>query len=186
MFNKIIRVLKSLLPPNRPIVTDDLRAELQKIREQSGASFCIVGYRGFFNTNQNRRAIYDDAIFIVSPTTVRAYNANVDPGAFKKGIANLLAGKWLYRLGIHGLSKPKALQYEALVQASPVTVNRDEVGHDTGWFGINIHRGGRWSVSSLGCQTIPPAQWDEFIDNVKNRFHIYKQTTVPYILKEMK
>ena len=98
----------------------------------------IVGVRGYFldsmgKKGQNDRGIYDDAIAIVSPRGIITFNANTDPARFKKGIANLNKGTWLYKVGIHGLSKPKALQYTALVQADKVTVHRDEEGNDTGF-----------------------------------------------------
>src|SRR5262245_48185267 len=116
---------------------------------------------------ENDRGIYDDALFIVSPETFVAFNANVDPSVFRRGIAALEAGGVRYKLGIHGLSRPAAQCYKALVQAGPVTVRRDETGNDTGWFGINIHRGGVSGTSSLGCQTIVPDQWPTFIAPVE-------------------
>lgn len=150
---------------------------------------CIVGIRGYYkqtmgDPTKNDRKIYDDALFIVAPECFMSFNANVDPGYFRKKIASLKTGVWKYKLGIHGLSKPKKLQYEALVQAAKVTVMRDEVGEDTGMFGINIHRGGNNSVSSLGCQTIVPAQWDSFIATVKSQLKKHNQKVVPYILVE--
>jgi lysozyme len=39
---------------------------------------------------------------------------------------------------------------------------------ETGMFGINIHRGGDTTVSSKGCQTIRPDQYDEFMSKVKS------------------
>lgn len=150
----------------------------------------LVGIRGYFldtmgKPGKNDRAIYDDAIFIVSPNVFAAFNANCDPGAFKSHIATLTTGVWKYKIGIHGLSKPAMLQYQALVQAGEVTVARDGVAKpDTGMFGINIHRGGRHSVSSLGCQTINPVngQWDAFIATVKAELKRAGQRVVPYIL----
>lgn len=149
----------------------------------------VVGVRGYFKDTMgkpgvNDRGIYDDAIFIVSPDCFISFNANCDPGAYRKHIANLKSGVWRYRLGIHGLSKPKFLQYTALVQAGKVTVRRDQEGDDTGYFGINIHKGGYNTVSSLGCQTIYPSQWPSFIETIKSQLKRHGQSTLPYILVE--
>jgi len=150
---------------------------------------CIVGVRGFYKDSmgvvgRNDRGIYDDAIFVVSNDCYMSFNANTDPSKYQKGIATLKAGLWKYQLGIHGLSKPKAQQYEALVQASDVTVMRDDQGSDTGRFGINIHKGGYNTTGSLGCQTIYPDQWAVFIVLVKNKLAEHKLKTVPYLLVE--
>lgn len=174
-----------MIPASRPQRSE---AEVRAIIAKRGvtASVVLVGYRGYYSTTfgkpGNDRAVYDDAIFLVAPEFFASYNANVDPSAFREGIANLVEGVHLYKLGIHGLSKPKHLQYEALVQAAKVTVNRDKKGKDTGMFGINIHRGGYRGTSSLGCQTIPPAQWDSFIASVKDQMKRNLQKTIPYIL----
>lgn len=148
----------------------------------------IVGVRGYYKKlmggGKNSRGLYDDAIFIVAPECYLSFNANCDPGAHRKGIATLRAGLWRYKLGIHGLSKPKILQYTALVQAEKVTVDRDGEGEEYGFFGINIHKGGINTVSSLGCQTIHPSQWPSFIETVKAQLKKHDQKTVPYILTE--
>lgn len=151
---------------------------------------CLLGVRGYYldtmgKPGENDRAIYDDAIFIVGPQCFQAFNANCDPGAFRKRIANLKAGVWLYKIGIHGLSKPKHLRYKALVQAGDVTVVRDQVGEDTGRFAINIHRGGNTKVSSLGCQTIVPSQWTSFIATVESQMKQHDQKTISYCLTEV-
>lgn len=149
----------------------------------------LVGVRGYYldtmgEPRKNDRAIYDDALFLITPSVFASFNANVDPSSYRPGIANLKSGLWRYKLGIHGLSKPKKQQYQALVQAAPVTVHRDKRGDDTGWFGINIHRGGTTTTSSLGCQTIPPSQWDAFIGLVKSEMTRYGQKTISYLLVE--
>lgn len=179
----MIQLFKALLPQEKPKITDDLRIKLEAIYKRQTDKVCIIGLRGFYNPGNNQRAIYDDAIFIVSPGIIDSFNGNCDPGAYRERIANLIPGCWRYKLGIHGLSKPKFLQYQALVQAKTVTVKRDKQGLDTGWFGINIHKGGYASVSSLGCQTIHPRQWSEFIDKVKHSMHIYAQKEINYILE---
>lgn len=153
----------------------------------------LVGVRGYYldtmgKKGQNDRGIYDDAIAIISPEGVITFNANTDPASFKKGIANLKTNTnpgWLYKQGIHGLSKPKSQQYQAYVQAADVTVVRDGKGDDTGKFGINIHRGGTLSVSSIGCQTIPPSQWTAFNELVKSLMKKHGQKTIRYFLMDV-
>jgi lysozyme len=126
----------------------------------------LVGRRGYFGdtlgaVGQNDVGLYDDAIWLVERESMTAFNANCDPTRLAPGIARLLPGRWKYRPGTHGLSRPKAQQYEALVQAGHVTVSRGGGVLDTGFFGINIHCGGEHGTSSLGCQTIPPDQWGD-------------------------
>jgi lysozyme len=118
-----------------------------------------------------------------------SFNANTDPSRYgmnnkiNKGLANLKAGEYKYKIGIHGVNKEKSKKYEALVQQEQVLVKRDVTNvEEKGFFGINIHRGGVNTTSSEGCQTIPPDQWDEFIDLVKRIFN--KRTDIPYILIE--
>lgn len=155
----------------------------------------ILGVRGYFQDSmgvigQNDRGIYDDAAFIYSPLFFRSFNFNTDPSRHGmneegKGLAVLQPGIWDYKLGIHGLSKPKELQYEALVQAAQVLIDRDGAGGvERGFFGINVHRGGINGTSSLGCQTTVRDQWDEFIGLVKTELAKFGQTLVPYVLIE--
>lgn len=144
----------------------------------------LVGCRGYYrkSADDNERGVYDDAIFIITPESFVAFNANVDPSVFRPRIATLQKGLWRYKVGIHGLSRPASQQYTALVQAAEVTVSRDQAEPETGWFGINIHRGSNSGTSSLGCQTIPPAQWPAFISMVQSELKRYGQKTIPYLL----
>jgi lysozyme len=155
---------------------------------------CLVGVRGYYKDEMgkkavNDRGIYDDAIFLLEKNLMYGFNANTDPSRYgmnnkiNKGLANLTAGEYTYKVGIHGLSKDKSKQYEALVQQEPVEVKRDVTNkEETGFFGINIHRGGVNTTSSEGCQTIPPDQWNEFMELVKAYFTSGKD--IPYILVE--
>ena len=155
----------------------------------------LVGRRGYYGDSMgaphaNDLNLYDDAIFLVEADRVTAFNANCAPGRHQTGMANLAVGRWLYRPGLHNLSKDPAEHphYRALVQADEVVVVRDDtdafkagdrhpqygkcLGHGRwqGWFGINIHRGGNTVTSSAGCQTIPPAQWGELTSHVPGDF----------------
>lgn len=178
--------MPAIVPTTRPKQT---REETEKLLAQHGVAdgFGLLGVRGYYlktmgDPVKNDRGIYDDAIFLLSPATHQPFNANCDPSVTRPGIATLKPGSYLYRLGIHGLSKPKARRYEALIQASPVTVWRDGRAEDTGYFGINIHRGSRTQTSSLGCQTIYPTQWDEFMVWVKAELIRHGRVTIPYVL----
>lgn len=163
-------------------------------------SVFVVGIRGYYRDTMgapgvNDRGVYDDAIFLVSPSLFAAYNGNTDPSRVRrgsgfgagKGMANLKTG--LYRAHRFGLHRGK---YRALIQiGGPVTVVRDgnPPYDETGHFGINIHKGGFNTTSSEGCQTVHPSQWDSFItaamDQAK-RYHgaAWGRTTIPYLLMD--
>jgi hypothetical protein len=105
---------------------------------------------------------------------------------WRKGIATLIPGVYRYRKGKHGISKGAgypALRPATKDEALPVV--RDEEGESIGHH-INIHRGSRASTSSLGCQTIAPAQWNSFINLVYGEMDRYQQSTIAYLLVERK
>ncbi len=110
----------------------------------------------------NDQGVYDDRFYFSIHGAIHTYRGNVDPSRLVKGRATLAPMRvFHWRAGIHGLSKPAARRYAAFVQAEEVTVLRYKQGADTGWFGINHHRGGATGTSSLGCQTYPPEVWEE-------------------------
>lgn len=161
----------ALLPPNKP--ARGQQDVLHFLKDKTDISVpLLLAVRGYFRDSmgvkfKNDRRIYDDAVFIVTPTAFASFNFNTDPNGYregsgfgsKKGMAMLKAGIWDYQPGIHK-------GYQAFTQAGKVTVVRDSADggyEDTGYFGINIHRGGATSTSSIGCCTVPAgAQWDGF------------------------
>lgn len=184
------------LPQQEPKLTRQELLDLLRRKIGAGYSlpeFVIVGIRGYYkrtmgNPVRNDRAIYDDAMFIMTDHEFHSFNANCDPSKYKPGIANLKPGVWpCYQFDIHG---GRVEQYPAICQRKgEVTVIRDGEGEDTGMFGINIHRGGNRGTSSEGCQTIPPTQWARFYntaarlaENVYGKD--YKKQTITYILIE--
>jgi lysozyme len=178
--------MSTIVPPKRPLQS---RSETEAKLTAAGVvqQVALLGDRGYYlngmgEPGKNDRGIYDDALFLLSPAVHASFNANTDPSVYRSGIATLKPGRWLYKLGIHGLSRPKAQQYRALVQAAEVTVARDGQEDDTGWFGINIHRGAYQSTSSLGCQTIFPDQWTAFFSLVESEMKRFGQKTIPYVL----
>lgn len=151
----------------------------------------LLGVRGYYLSSMgkpgvNDRGIYDDAIFVVSPNAFAGFNANTDPSVYRKGIATLVPGVHFYRKGKHGITKPGG-GYPAFRPATPdeeLTVTRDgQTGLSKG-VAINIHRGGRNSTSSLGCQTIHPDQWDAFQQLAYAEMDRAGQKVVPYVLIE--
>jgi hypothetical protein len=196
--------MSAIVPEQKPRLST---AELQELVASVGCDplqhpLLVVGVRGYYTERLgkpgvNDRNFYDDAIFVHTSSVTAAYNANTDPSRYKKGygtsektkgMASLKAGLWpAYRFGEHGKTK-----YFALCQTGgEVTVVRDgdPPYEDTGYFGINIHRGGYNTTSSLGCQTIHPTQWDSFIALVKDqaqRLHgaNWRGAAVTYVLVE--
>lgn len=157
----------------------------------------LAGRRAYYRDTmgkpgQNDTGIYDDALFWLWPEGgFAAFNANTDPSRYgwNPGVGKLYARlkpgcyrfcKWRHRG-----------QYAAFGQGSnPVTVQRmnadGTVHHEEegDGFGINIHRGGESGTSSWGCQTLPPAQWEEFQLLGYRLLERYGQKTFLYLLTE--
>lgn len=181
------------LPNEKPkLSTAELHTMLSRYEiDRNKFPLIVIGIRGYYlNTmgdpGKNDRGIYDDALFLDSPNATAAFNANVDPSVFRPGIASLVPG--LYMAHCFGYHKG---QYLALVQKKgEVIVTRDGiVKPDKGYFGINIHKGGLNTTSSLGCQTIHPSQWNAFINlaasEAKRLYgEQWMEHTVPYVLLE--
>jgi hypothetical protein len=183
--------------PNKPSIKRDL---LEKFIKKAGVDLVkypniIVGIRGYFLDSlgvkgKNDRNFYDDALIILTPNVYATFNANTDPTAFyKKGTACLKLGFYpnSWKFDIHGGTQSS---YPAICQRlGNVTVIRDGEGEDTGMFGINNHKGGINGTSSLGCQTVPPSQWDAYYALAKSEWmRIYgkqwNKVAVPYLLIE--
>jgi len=149
----------------------------------------LVGVRGYYKDTMgkpgvNDRGIYDDALFIVSPTHFSAWNANTDPSTHRQGIASLITGVHRYRRGNHGISRPGG-GYPAFRPATKneeLPVVRDGVTNPTPGVAINIHKGSRNSTSSEGCQTVPPQQWDSFYAALSGEMKRHNVKDFPYLL----
>lgn len=184
----------SIKPPSRP---KQSRQDSLDLLRQAGVldQVSLLAVRGYYRDSmgkpgENDRAIYDDAIFVIAPDCYVAFNANTDPSLYRKGegfgkdkgVATLDPGTWNFIPGLH------RGEYIALRQHGTFTVTRDgykENYKDTGdGFGINIHRGGNTTTGSLGCQTIPPDQWEEFIGLVLRKMNECGQKTIRYRLVE--
>lgn len=188
----------SIVPKERPKLTQDALRALIKNVDRNKYPIVVVGIRAYYlsmgKANANDRDIYDDAIFIDTPNLFKSFNANTDPTRYlkgtgfgaTKGMASLNEGLWqAHQFGIH------KGEYPALIQTGgKVTVTRDgdPPYQDTGFFGINIHKGGWTITSSEGCQTIYPGEWDDFINTVTNEaikifgVNAYKSKIIPYRL----
>jgi lysozyme len=182
-----------MIPPSRPRATRALVERLAKKAAKDLPAVYLVGVRGYYRDTMgkpgtNDRGIYDDAIFVVGPETFAAFNANTDPSAFRQGVASLVPGVHFYRPGRHGISRDRPgriVSYPAFRPATPgeqLPVTRDGVVNPRPGIAINIHRGGRNTTSSEGCQTIPPAQWDAFYALAMKELKAAGQKTFPYIL----
>lgn len=187
------RNMNSIVPASRPQRLETLTRDILRAHGVKH-DIALVGVRGYYKStmgkpNQNDRSIYDDAIFLVSPRLYLAFNANTDPSLYGvnekigKGLAVLQPGLWLYKVGLHGVSRGRK-PYTALVQAAPVEVLRDGGVREKGFLAINIHKGSFHGTSSEGCQTVFPTQFDEFIETVCAELSHYNQEIIPYLLTE--
>lgn len=170
------------VPASRPKATRD--QVLKLIPASVKDKVVIVGVRGYYEDTMgkpgvNERNLYDDAIFVVTPGDFRSFNANTDPSVYRKGIATLAPGVHRYKKGQH---KGKYFALRPATKGEELPVTRDGVSVPWPGIAINIHKGGKNSTSSEGCQTLYPSQWQEFIDMVYAAMAKYGQGTVPYVL----
>lgn len=187
----------AIKPKSRPgALRDRVRhlAEVQWLKERPGQNFpklVLVGARGYFMDSMgkkgvNDRNIYDDAIFVLSDEAFVSFNANVDPSAWRKGVATLKPGIHPYKPGNHGISRPGG-GYPAFRPATrneELPVLRDGIVNPAPGVAINIHKGSLNSTSSLGCQTIYPDQYDAFYALVRSEMKKFGMTKFDYILLE--
>lgn len=112
--------------------------------------------------------VYDDRLAWIGKEDgeYHEFEANTDPSRYYERVATLVGNRcYDYKIGKHGYGRDVPA-YDAFRQAGPVLVDRYRLGHpfkreplgDT----INIHRGGKMTTSSAGCQTLPPDRWDAF------------------------
>lgn len=162
--------MSNILPKEKPFISRGLCEHILRVKNINTKKYPCnkIAVRGFFldmgEDYVNDRRIFDDALAIITPTAHACFNYNTDPNGWrqgtgtgsKKGMATLKLGIWKYQTGLHK-------GYPAFRQAEAVTVLRDKIGggqyEDTGWFGINDHRAGNTTTSSLGCLTTPAVQW---------------------------
>lgn len=193
--------MPTIVPGSKPrLSAEDVNALLRPFDiDRERYPVVLIGIRGYYldmgAPGRNDRGIYDDALFIDSPSATIAYNANTDPARVRighgtadatKGMARLKAGAWF----AHRFGNYKGRL--ALKQVRTLTVIRDgqpDYEH-SGLFGIHIHIGGRTTTSSIGCTTIPPDQWPTFIANAVDQAKRYlgegwNEAIIPYLLVEM-
>lgn len=187
-----------IVPGSRPGITEArLREIVGPILKGKGLQeippLLLVGIRGYYLDSmgakgKNDRAIYDDAICVLTEHGLLTFNANTDPSPWRDGVASLATGLHWYKQGNHGISKPGG-GYPAFRPATDdesLPVTRDgQTGLSKG-VAINIHRGTYNSTSSLGCQTLYPDQWPTFQKYVYAEMKRLKQGRVPYLLIENK
>ena len=84
--------MPTIIPDSKPRLS---ATELHELLTPFGVDrekhpLIVVGYRGYYKhemgaPNVNDRGIYDDAIFLDSPSVTAAYNGNTDPSKYRKG-----------------------------------------------------------------------------------------------------
>lgn len=189
-----------ITPPKRPMQSfEDSAKRLGKANVSIKNKAALLAIRGYYPEmrvrGKNARKVYDDAIFVVSYNAYASFNANTDPSGegwnpgVGKPYATLKAGVWRFVQGWHRRGQRGG--HKALRQPDgyPFTVIRDAAKgrpsyEETGYFAINLHRGGDWSTSSWGCQTIVPSQWEAFINLVYSEMNRYGQQFIEYLLVE--
>jgi lysozyme len=155
-------------------------------------SVFVLAIRGYYkksmgNPTANDRGIYDDAIVLVGPNYIQAFNANTDPSRYKTGIAKLIPGLHYFKRGKHGLSKGLGKAYDAFRPATvdeSLPVTRDGQKGISKGIAINLHSGGDQYTNSAGCQTIFRPQWLEFQKTAYQLMGQEGQRELPYLLIE--
>jgi hypothetical protein len=179
-----------MLPAGKPQIKYEEAVKLLSAFDMRQYPVKLLGIRGYYkktlgDPTKNDIGIYDDCMTIIAPDNYcLAYNANVDPSRSFPEVAVLKpGGPYLYKIGMHNMKHP----YRALRQFGNVTVLRngkEDTDSPEDRFYIDIHKGGYGTTSSLGCQTIHPDQWPDFLSTVDRLIHNNSQEIIPYCLVE--
>lgn len=176
----------SIVPNSRPQQT---REETLEILSQHGVSVenqvVLLGVRGYYRDSmgvvgKNDQAMYDDALFVISPDIFKGYNFNTDPQKAGQKKAKLAPGIYEFYKGLH---KGKYNALRPYPEGVSLPCTRDGVKSMCG--ATNIHKGGLRDTFSEGCQTIYPTQYDEAMSKtIYVQMTKYKQKTIKYVLIE--
>ncbi|WP_319532653.1 hypothetical protein [uncultured Cohaesibacter sp.] len=176
-----------LLPTHRPSQADGItRAVMERYLSLTPPAFRSAKVQVLFVRDHfadaaelAARTIHDscykDAVFVIDPEGIEAFNGNSDPTNNGPGIATVKAPQAVcYRPGFHRYGLPGG--HEAFRQDIDCVVVRGGMeGDDYGMHYVNLHRGGINGTSSEGCLTIPPNQWYEFHALVNGLLETYDQ-----------
>ena len=143
----------------------------------------VLAVRGYYQDTMgepgvNDLSMYDDALFIVAPTSMTSWNANVDPSRYGwnagagKYMARLQPGCWWFKPLIHRGRYQAFGQGDNLVTVERIRKDGSVAQTETGEFGINLHLGGVNGTSSEGCLTVPPERWSDFRRTLNQVLHL--------------
>jgi len=183
-----------VIPTSKPKITKEEIDKVIKSHYEVVPPVVLVGIRGYYSksmgeTDGNDINIYDDAILIVTNSSVIPFNGNTDPSFVKtkgRALAKLDTGKYKFYKGKH---KNKYNALRSYPEGVVLPCTRD--GKPSTCSYINIHKGGSSSAGfnltwSEGCQTIPSTQWDSFIVRVYDLMNSHSLKTIDYLLIDNK
>src|SRR5574343_577565 len=171
----------AIVPNSRPKATR--KEVLDMIGNPAGITQAfLVGVRGYYRDTMgkagaNDQGMYDDAIYLITPTRFVSYNANTDPQKVGAKLAKLDAGTYLFYRGKH---KQKYDALRTYPEGKRLPCTRDGVKSMCQY--INIHRGGKTDTFSAGCQTIWPDQYEGFINDVYSAMNLFNQDVISDVL----
>lgn len=174
----------SIVPDNRPKQTREETLAILAAHGVDMGGVVLLGVRGYYQDSMgvkgaNDQAMYDDALFIVSPDIHLACNFNTDPQKSGARKAKLDAGVYQFYKGKH---KGKYNALRPFPEGVSLPCTRDGVKSMCG--ATNIHKGGFHDTFSEGCQTIYPTQYDKAMQTIYSEMSKYGQKTVTYVLVE--
>lgn len=200
------------IPSERPKIT---REEAEKILRANGDTefekgvmlLSIRGYYSKMGRPGNDVGAWDDASVVIGPGVFETFHFNTDPSregwnpGVGKPYAQLVPGKWYFRLGKHKgvtdalrqLTDEEAAEYgleKATGSDGSMTVLRtygpgDKRNYkETGYYAINDHPGGENTTSSWACQTTPPSEYWERYNLIKGEMKKHGQKWIATRLVE--
>lgn len=180
-----------ILPPSRPKRDNaaiDAVIEHYQLDKTLAALIFVRGYYldSMGKPGANDQNVYDDAIYLVTPSIRESYNANTEPSVPRKNgrdMATLNLGRYRYYKGKH---KNKYAALRPFPEG--VVLQCMRAGKASTCSHTNIHKGGSRAsfdvVWSEGCLTIPDIQYDDFQTRVYAEMIRLGQKTIDVVIVE--